>query len=459
MPTIAVGAVAAPTPSYSASTASDTRIAARSADAPEPFAQLVSDLSDDRQPVRRDPRSHRTPARHASKAELPNTGRASENAHDQREAVEERPRKTADQRSASEPERKAGDQMVDTADVPVTAPVKPADAALPTATSIDLEHDDAPDRASGASAEVLDAIGAVKSGERLPGAVGQAASTAAAAFHNQAEARRIALAALKSALAAVSSEAEGEGASGDDAASAAGLPLAPSDPASDATPPLTGKTRNTTANAVAAAQLPAAERQPPAEAGVGGDTSHEHSAGKRSQIAVPDLPASTRSTGQTWQAIAAFHAVAAAAETVSGQPAAVVTTDPAVRAALADPDLPASIVRSIHMQTARGGGEARISLNPGFLGEMTVGVQVDGASVIASLHASNADVREWIRTNEAMLRQALAEQGFNLDRLVIVEDEAAETTGDRSQRERDDAEQRPRRHRRAAAEGSFEALI
>jgi flagellar hook-length control protein FliK len=165
-------------------------------------------------------------------------------------------------------------------------------------------------------------------------------------------------------------------------------------------------------------------------------------------------------TGPAWQqAIAAFHAAAAAAETASSTPAAVVTTDPVVRAALADPDLPASIVRSIHMQTARGGGEARISLNPGFLGEMTVGVQVDGASVIASLHASNSDVREWIRTNEGMLRQALAEQGFNLERLVVVEDEPAESTGGQSRREQEDAEQRPRRNPRPAAQGSFEALI
>jgi flagellar hook-length control protein FliK len=195
-----------------------------------------------------------------------------------------------------------------------------------------------------------------------------------------------------------------------------------------------------------------------AQGGTTGESSREHSSGDQRQTPATPAQAPGRIAGHASLAIAAFQAAAA----VGGGVALSETIDRgdgALRAAFADPELPASIVQSMHLQALRGGGEARISLNPGFLGEMTVGVRVDGASVVASLHASNPEVREWVRTNEAALRQALAEQGFNLERLVVADEEPAESTGGESRQSQQEAEQRRRPRPRPAASGTFEALI
>ena len=90
-------------------------------------------------------------------------------------------------------------------------------------------------------------------------------------------------------------------------------------------------------------------------------------------------------------------------------------------AALLDAQVRTPIVNAIKVQADNGNGQVRLRLNPEFLGDVTVDVRVNGGSVVASVHASSADVREWLRTNEALLRQTLADQGLHLERLAIAE--------------------------------------
>lgn len=175
---------------------------------------------------------------------------------------------------------------------------------------------------------------------------------------------------------------------------------------------------------------------------------------------VQDAPAATpRLSARVTHAIAAFQAAAHAAGTPpAAQALATAATTPS---AVLDSDLPMQIVQAIRVQFDNGSGEARVRLNPGFLGGMTVGVQVEGSSVVASLQASSAEVREWLQRNEQVLRQALADQGLQLDRLVIVEEEAKpgadDEMGNRSSQQQE--RQPQRRPRRPADEGTFEVEI
>jgi len=172
-----------------------------------------------------------------------------------------------------------------------------------------------------------------------------------------------------------------------------------------------------------------------------------------------DVPAPVaRPTARAAQAIAAFHAAATIGATTT--PAAVnaaVMSAGVASTPLLDAELPTQLIHAIRVQFDQGSGEARIRLNPGFLGGVTVGVQIDGSSVTASLQAASAEVREWMRTNESMLRQALADQGLQLDRLVIVAEDAPTSTEDEAAGPRDEREQQaPRRQRRTADQGTFE---
>ena len=112
-----------------------------------------------------------------------------------------------------------------------------------------------------------------------------------------------------------------------------------------------------------------------------------------------------------------------------------------------------------HWDEAAAGYEKVLRLNPGFLGGMRVGVEVDGNSVVASLEATSADVREWIQRNEPVLRQALADQGLHLERLVIIDDDSRPASDDeRGTGEQSQQQQREpsKRSRRPETEGTFE---
>lgn len=174
-------------------------------------------------------------------------------------------------------------------------------------------------------------------------------------------------------------------------------------------------------------------------------------------VGVPS--AAPRPPARVAHAIAAFQAAANAAASTPATAAQTALASGTVPAALLDQELPTQIVQAIRVQFDNGSGAAHVRLNPGFLGGMRVGVEVDGNSVVASLEATSADVREWIQRNEPVLRQALADQGLHLARLVIIDDDSRPASDDeRGTGEQSQQQQREpsKRSRRPETEGTFE---
>lgn len=131
-----------------------------------------------------------------------------------------------------------------------------------------------------------------------------------------------------------------------------------------------------------------------------------------------------------------------------------------VEAAVAT-ELPAQVVHSIRMQALGNGGEAIVRLRPDYLGELVVAVKVENGAVSAALQSDTPAVRRWVESNEATLRQALAEHGLQLERLTITDEAPSSETDDetrRNQRQHEE-ESQPRRQRKVAPDATFEIIV
>ncbi|MEP7305665.1 MAG: flagellar hook-length control protein FliK [Acidobacteriota bacterium] len=121
-------------------------------------------------------------------------------------------------------------------------------------------------------------------------------------------------------------------------------------------------------------------------------------------------------------------------------------------AAIDEVSLHRQMVQAIQLQSRNGVGDARITLQPEYLGEVTIALRVEDGGVTAHVSAASAEVRAWLGANESLLRHGLSEQGLTLDRL-IVSDEPAEPSRDskggnaRQQQSQQDQEPRPRPRR------------
>jgi flagellar hook-length control protein FliK len=153
-------------------------------------------------------------------------------------------------------------------------------------------------------------------------------------------------------------------------------------------------------------------------------------------------------------------------------PLAVPETTPSdaqnVNAAVERPRLPneaaveASIVRSMQWQYRHGVGSAVVNLDPGYLGHVTIALQIERGVVTATLHAANAEVRAWMQANEGSLRQGLSDQGLSLDRLVVFEDEPAEQSPSQHsgrQQSHEQEQRRPRRTPRPEETTVFDVIV
>lgn len=176
---------------------------------------------------------------------------------------------------------------------------------------------------------------------------------------------------------------------------------------------------------------------------------------------------------------AELEPVSAAPNTTAAVPFQVVAERPApvVGAVLATPvvmaaeavevtvaaELPAQVVQSIRLQAIDGGGEAIVRLRPDYLGELVVAVKVENGAVSAALQSDTPAVRKWVESNEASLRQALAEHGLQLDRLTVSDEAPPAESGerDRQERPRDEEETQPegRRQRKPAPDATFEVIV
>jgi flagellar hook-length control protein FliK len=121
-----------------------------------------------------------------------------------------------------------------------------------------------------------------------------------------------------------------------------------------------------------------------------------------------------------------------------------------------------SIVQSMRLQATSGGGTAIVTLDPGYLGDVSIALQVQHGMVTATVHAANGDVREWLQANEAVLGRGLAAHGLSLDRLVVADArtaEEAEADGRRQPPQQGQEQETPRHTPRRAAAGTFEVVV
>ncbi|MCC6992207.1 MAG: flagellar hook-length control protein FliK, partial [Acidobacteria bacterium] len=105
------------------------------------------------------------------------------------------------------------------------------------------------------------------------------------------------------------------------------------------------------------------------------------------------------------------------------------------------------IVKSIRMQWTGGLGEARVTLKPEYLGEVTASIKVEQGVVTATLHADTPEVRRWMESHTATLRDALVDHGLKLDRLTVGEPERQTAQGDRQAKPRQQPQQQAPRQR------------
>lgn len=94
------------------------------------------------------------------------------------------------------------------------------------------------------------------------------------------------------------------------------------------------------------------------------------------------------------------------------------------------------LVRAIRIQVRDGIGEAKLSLRPDHMGEVSVQLKVDKGSVSATLVVARADVRAQIEGQGSALRAGLEAQGLHLEELVVREDgERRKDQGQEARRE------------------------
>jgi Flagellar hook-length control protein FliK len=113
------------------------------------------------------------------------------------------------------------------------------------------------------------------------------------------------------------------------------------------------------------------------------------------------------------------------------------------------------IVKSIRMQWTGGLGEARVTLKPDYLGEVTASIKVEQGVVTATLQADTPEVRRWMESHTATLRDALVDHGLRLDRLTVGEPERQAAPGDRQAKSRQQPRQQaPRQRARRETSGT-----
>ena len=115
------------------------------------------------------------------------------------------------------------------------------------------------------------------------------------------------------------------------------------------------------------------------------------------------------------------------------------------------------MVQAMRVQVAQGGGQAEITLQPTYLGGVTLSIKVDDNGVSASLAADTPAVREALRAQEPALRQALGDQGLRLDRFEVSEpSETPKKNASGGHNAPPNEQQPPRQKRRDPAEPAFQ---
>jgi flagellar hook-length control protein FliK len=119
------------------------------------------------------------------------------------------------------------------------------------------------------------------------------------------------------------------------------------------------------------------------------------------------------------------------------------------------------IIESIRLQWAKGGGDAQMTLQPGYLGGLSVSLRVDKDVVTASVLAESPAVREWLRANESSLRQGLVDVGLRLEKFQVSDVQAQSPSRDTDARDRPSGRDRqagPRQPKPDRSDSTFEVI-
>jgi flagellar hook-length control protein FliK len=119
------------------------------------------------------------------------------------------------------------------------------------------------------------------------------------------------------------------------------------------------------------------------------------------------------------------------------------------------------VLESIRLQWARGGGDAQMTLQPGYLGGLSVSLRVDKDVVTASVVAESPAVREWLRANESSLRQGLVDVGLRLEKFHVSDVAAQSPSRDTGARDRPSGRDRhaaARQPRPGRSDSTFEVI-
>jgi flagellar hook-length control protein FliK len=115
------------------------------------------------------------------------------------------------------------------------------------------------------------------------------------------------------------------------------------------------------------------------------------------------------------------------------------------------------LVRQISMQWRDGVGDARLTLRPEHLGDVTVSLRIEQGAVTAHVTAAAPEVRAWLSAHEGLLREGLSGQGLTLHQLEVADEPAdGRTDADGRRAPQDEPQPRPRRR---SAKGTFEFVM
>jgi flagellar hook-length control protein FliK len=105
----------------------------------------------------------------------------------------------------------------------------------------------------------------------------------------------------------------------------------------------------------------------------------------------------------------------------AASPAAEASSVPAPQPG-AGPATTDQVVQAVSLAWHGDVGQAQMRLTPEHLGEVTVSLHVEKGLVTAEVQATTPAARDWIQSHEQDLRDGLAQQGLQLDRLVVTAD-------------------------------------
>lgn len=208
------------------------------------------------------------------------------------------------------------------------------------------------------------------------------------------------------------------------------------------------------AEIAALAAASAADHQP---GGSGSSSSDEQRREQPRSHAAEPAAAVAHRLAQTVQLMAGFERVLE-----SAAPAATAAATAPPVSLPNEPQVMSTILKSMHLQYQNGVGSAVITLDPEYLGGVTVSLQLSHGAVTASLEADRADVRAWLDANQHTLREALGQQGLSLDRLIISDarqDEREPPSDERRQQSRQQQPPRNSRKRREDEPAAFEVVV